>query len=411
MSQALIGIQRGTMGDHGDHGDSPDQHSPSLCPPFALPRVSRLPATWPRRLRFLPSASAATGTRLRPLARAPNRSYRMGAEGCRGGQVQGRRSAEGAEGDWFMTTHAEGDRSRGDDGDSPRSPSPMPVPDLRLWTDAFWAAVNPEVGIVGFQRSEPGWLSLPRDYAMPDFDLWYIASGRGAVQVDGVWHVFGAGDLLCLKPGDRYQRERTNDADPFQLYFAHLLPFGRQDGGLNQVLAAAWPLRLPLPHRPEFPRLFTEFFEAFATRPPRPSLFVKGLALQILDIVFEELLRVPRQAQLGVHPGVLRAKALIERSYAEPLTVPDLAVAGGLCPSHLSALFVRHLGASPFEYLLRVRIREARLLLARGVRVKEVARLTGFGSQHHFCRLFRQRTGETPTAFARQSRWHGGGDG
>jgi len=274
-----------------------------------------------------------------------------------------------------------------------------------LWTDAFRAAVTPEVSIVGFQRSEPGWISQASDYAMPDFDLWYIAAGRGAVQTDGVWHAFGAGDLLCLKPGNRYQRERTDDAAPFQLYYAHLLPFGRHDNGLNRALADVWPLHLSLPHRPELSRLFIELFEAYVTRPPQPSLTVKGLALQVLDVVFDELQRSPRQAHPGGHPGVLRVKTLIERSFAEPLSVADLAAAGGLCPSHLSALFSRHVGLSPFEYLLRVRIREARLLLARGVRVKEVAARTGFGSQQHFCRQFRHRTGQTPTAFARQSRW------
>jgi AraC-like DNA-binding protein len=275
----------------------------------------------------------------------------------------------------------------------------------RLWIDAFWAAVNPEVAIVGFQRTEPGWLSAPTDLAQPDFDLWYVASGRGAVQVDGIWRQFSAGDLLCLKPGNRYQRERTDDADPFHLYYAHLLPFGRRDGGLNEALAAVWPLQMSVLHRPEFLRLFALFFEAYATRPAHDSLTVKGLALQLLDVVFDELQHAPRGPRSGGHVGVLQAKALIETSYAEPLTIPDMAAAAGLCASHLSALFSRQMGVSPFEYLLRVRIREARLLLARGLRVKEVAQRTGFHSQHYFCRQFRQRTGQTPTDFAQQSRW------
>jgi AraC-like DNA-binding protein len=281
---------------------------------------------------------------------------------------------------------------------------------VRLWTRAFWAAVNPEVAIVGFHRSEPGWLSPPRDYVQTDFDIWYVASGRGAVQVDGTWHGFGPGDLLCLKPGTRYQRERTDDADPFQLYYTHVLPFGRRDGGLNAALAAAWPMHLPVQHRPEFLRLFTQFFEAYATRPARDSLTVKGLALQVLDAVFDELQQSPARRSPGLHGGLLQAKALIERSYADPLTMSDLARAGGLCASHLSALFSRELGVSPIEYLLRVRIREARLLLARGLRVKEVAQWTGFRSQHYFCRQFRQRAGVTPTVFARLSRWRGAGE-
>ncbi len=274
-----------------------------------------------------------------------------------------------------------------------------------LWTDAFWAAVNPAVAIVGFQRTEPGWLSQPTDFIQPDFDIWYVASGRGAVRVDGAWHDFGAGDLLCLKPGSRYQRERTDDANPFQLYYTHILPFGSPDHAFNDGLAAAWPLRLSVPHRPEFLRLFVQLFEAHVTRPTPGALTVKGLALQVLDAVFDELQHSPRRRQPGTHEGLRKAKALIESAFADPLTVSDIAAASGLCASHLSALFSRQLGVSPFEYLIRVRIREARLLLARGLRVKEVAQRTGFHSQQYFCRQFRQRTGQAPTDFARQSRW------
>lgn len=274
-----------------------------------------------------------------------------------------------------------------------------------LWSDAFRAAVNPEVAIVGFQRTEPGWFSQPTNFVQPDFDVWYVASGGGAVLVDGTWHGFGAGDLLCLKPGSRYQRERTDDANPFQLYYTHILPFGSPERGLNDVLAAAWPLRLSVPHRPEFLRLFVQLFEAYVTRPTPGSLTVKGLALLVLDAVFAELQQSPMRRQPGTHAGLRKAKALIESAYADPLTVSDIAAASDLCASHLSALFRRQLGVSPGEYLIRVRIREARLLLARGVRVKEVAQRTGFRSQQYFCRQFRQRTGQTPMDFARQSRW------
>jgi two-component system response regulator YesN len=58
------------------------------------------------------------------------------------------------------------------------------------------------------------------------------------------------------------------------------------------------------------------------------------------------------------------------------------------------------MGCPPIEYLRRVRLREARLLLARGKRVKETAHAVGFGSQHYFSRAFKQRVGMCPTEFA-----------
>jgi AraC-like DNA-binding protein len=278
-----------------------------------------------------------------------------------------------------------------------------------LWSDAFRDAVAPEPGFIGFHRAEPGWLSPVRHTVMPDFDLWYVAVGGGAVFVNGRWLTFSAGDLLCLKPGDVYERERADAADPFQVYFAHLLPFGAEDRGLNRALTAAWPLKLPVQQRPEILGLFDRLFEAYATQPGNRSLTVKGLLLQILDVVFEELRLAPAARRTGSHPGLLKARAFLEAEFAAEVRLGDVAAAADLSSSHLSALFKRQFGVSPIEHLLRVRLREAKLLLARGLRIKDVASRTGFRSQHYFCRLFHRRTGTTPTAFARAARRRGPG--
>lgn len=266
-----------------------------------------------------------------------------------------------------------------------------------LWTEAFWQAVDPVVLAAGYHRSEPDWISPRRHLVLSDFDLWYIRAGAGAVRLDGQWQDFAAGDLLVLKPGVLYQRERTVPGNPFQVYFAHLLPFGEAGERWNALLAEGWPQRLSLPHRPELRDLFQELFEAYTTRAAMPSLAVKGLALQILQVIFEELQQTPVPTTVVTPAGVLRARQVIERDYAQPLTLAALAGVANMSASHLSAEFRAVYGVPPIAYLLRVRVREAKLLLASGHAVRTVAEQVGFSSQHYFCRLFRQRTGLTPT--------------
>jgi AraC-like DNA-binding protein len=267
--------------------------------------------------------------------------------------------------------------------------------------DELYRRVDPEVLTAGFHKAEPGWISPVKDVVQTDFDIWYVAAGKGAVLIDGRWHSFEAGSLLTIAPGCSYQRERTDDADPFQIYFTHLLPFGRGRRELDRALARIWPRKMSLLHRPEFVGLFERLFEAFATRRAGLSLALKGLAMQLLHVIFEELGKGTTPDRPRADLSLLQARQMIEREYAQDLRLADIARHCGLSVSYLSALFTQHFGLPPVEYLLRVRLREARLLLARGTRVKEVADAVGFHSQHYFSRLFSKRTGSSPIRFSR----------
>ncbi len=270
----------------------------------------------------------------------------------------------------------------------------------KLWSDDFYHSVDPVTIRAGLHRAEPGWVSRRIDTHQTDFDIWYVAAGAGAVQVDGRWHDFRAGDLICLRPGSLYQRERADEAEGFRIYFAHILPFGREGHPLGAVLAEAWPVCTAVVHRPAFQSLFDRLFEAYATRVSDYSLTVTGLALQLLDAVFDELRRTgPASPQRG-GLSVLRATEFIEAHYSRRLTLADIAAHADMSPSHLSALFTQHVGCPPIDYLLRVRMREARLLLARGERVKQTAYAVGFNSLHYFSRAFKQRVGLSPAQFA-----------
>ena len=58
-------------------------------------------------------------------------------------------------------------------------------------------------------------------------------------------------------------------------------------------------------------------------------------------------------------------------------------------------------GVTPHQYLLELRIRQAKLLLSeRAATVTAVSEACGFSSVYHFCRAFKQFTGMTPKEFA-----------
>lgn len=101
--------------------------------------------------------------------------------------------------------------------------------------------------------------------------------------------------------------------------------------------------------------------------------------------------------------NALRAVATeIDRRYAEPLSLDELARRAGMSKSTFKRTFTRLFEVSPGQYLLRVRLNAARRLLETTDRlISDVALDCGFYDQSHFSRLFRRARGLTPGAYRR----------
>lgn len=271
----------------------------------------------------------------------------------------------------------------------------------KTWNEELLNAINPTTSIVGFHKAKPGWFRQFKDIIQKDFDIWYVDGGSGRILINGVWHSFERGDLLIIPPGASYQGECAAPDTAFCVYFAHILPFGSLESHLNDELACSLPLKISRMDQTELPEIFQRFFKAFVLSSPQYSLAVRGLALQLFQTIFEELDAASQNPfHMKPHRIASQAKALIENRLTERLTLAKMASKCTTSRSRLSLLFMQSYGIPPIEYLLRMRIRKAKLLLAKGERIKDVAEKTGFHSQHYFCRLFKKREGIAPTQYA-----------
>lgn len=95
-----------------------------------------------------------------------------------------------------------------------------------------------------------------------------------------------------------------------------------------------------------------------------------------------------------------KAERLLRSRFHEALSVRDLARSVGLSTSRFALLFRAWSGYAPIEYQRRLRIEEARRLLAEvSLSVAEVGRRCGFADPYHFSRVFRRIDGLPPTLY------------
>ena len=99
-------------------------------------------------------------------------------------------------------------------------------------------------------------------------------------------------------------------------------------------------------------------------------------------------------------PSLARVREQIDRHYAKPLTIEQLAALAGLSPFHFIRAFRAAFGQTPHQYLRARRLERAKELLATtAYPVTEVCGRIGFHSLGSFTTLFRRQTGETPAGY------------
>ena len=102
----------------------------------------------------------------------------------------------------------------------------------------------------------------------------------------------------------------------------------------------------------------------------------------------------------------------MQRHLDEPIRMAALAASVNLSPSRFRHLFQSQVGVGPLQYLRRLRLRRARLLVERTfLSVKEVMALVGYNDPSHFSRDFRKLHQASPAKLRGRASTAAGDDG
>lgn len=132
----------------------------------------------------------------------------------------------------------------------------------------------------------------------------------------------------------------------------------------------------------------------------------RELAEQVADLLVaqrrahDENQTVPLRQRLAAAPKLLvDALELMESNLEEPLTPLEIASYLAVSRRTLERLFQSHLGLSPAQKYLQLRLGRARIAMLRTQRsIDEVATANGFASISHFVARYREAFGRTPIA-------------
>lgn len=209
--------------------------------------------------------------------------------------------------------------------------------------------------------------------------LHYVLEGEGTFLKGGATYRVDAGDLFVIRP-EEVTTYRASAARPWQYVW-----LGFQAGETPPFL------QVPVIRQPPVRKLFESLREQCGYEHQDGRVFAL-----LYDVLWRLSQDAPPPASRQ-EPYAAYAKAYLETSYMQPVSIQKLADTLHIDRRYLTVLFREAYGEPPQAYLMRLRLEQAREFLGQGYGVTEAATLAGFSDLSNFSRQYKRQFGASPS--------------
>lgn len=232
---------------------------------------------------------------------------------------------------------------------------------------------------------------------LPEYQLNYITYGEGIFENKyGKFNV-KPGSLMIIFPGEwhrykpNYSKGWKENYIGFQGKFASAFmtkPYFKKQQPVIQV-----------GEKEEILDTLIKIFNLTEKEQPGFQQIASGLIIKLLGY----LVAFGKQKEFKgkkIVPIVEEARYIMRKEIQKNFDLEDFARQHNIGYSYFRRMFKNFTGISPRQYYLQLKIMRAKeLLLSTEKTVKEISYELGFDSIHYFSRLFKKKTGKTPTDF------------
>lgn len=226
-----------------------------------------------------------------------------------------------------------------------------------------------------------------------------LLSGRSTALCDGRYYPIHPGDLFIAFPWQVHGYEGSRNCEAIVLE----IPSSAQPAAFRDVLSQSIP-STPLLHRETWEHtnintLIQMGFEEKSRTEPVMLGYVHLILGKLLPLL------VTKERPTGSANALQNILEYLNDHYTEPLTRTDLSIAVGYSESYLSHLFTDMLHTTLSDYILSLRLDDARRLLRESsVPISRIAGSLGFGTIRSFNRAFQKKMAMTPSAYRAAAR-------
>lgn len=232
---------------------------------------------------------------------------------------------------------------------------------------------------------------FPR-HSHDQFGIGLFAFG-GHVSWSGIGTVrASAGDVIMLNPGEMHDgRPLNDDARGWRIIYIDPAVLARE---VEEELIGPKEIVRPVAQDPVLARQFARLFACLTSSSADRLAKEESLLRSLIYILRKHA--GARPLHRGPSPCVAKAIERLHSFPEEPASLAELAALSGVSRFQLLRGFAGEVGITPHAYLVQLRVRLARRLLANGLPPAQAAVQAGFADQSHLTRAFVRQVGITP---------------
>ena len=277
----------------------------------------------------------------------------------------------------------------------------------------------------GKQDSKRPWRNVRR--VTEEYILYFVIEGEIFLEEDGTPYHLTPGDFFLLEPGKLHFGTQYSRCVFYYVHFRHpeikkRLCEPRDAESEEKRAHAAWRIAAeggPFPEETvSIPKRyhigeaadiahFSNLFEQLLARQALRLEHFNALGAAALCEILISLARLRGRMLLhGKTRGEITAERLnavlayLRTNYKRPLTSRDIEKDLAYNFDYLNQLFSKHLHISVFRLLESIRMEEAiHILKTQSLSVKAIAREVGYSDEAYFSKVFKKRTGRTPSEY------------
>jgi len=246
----------------------------------------------------------------------------------------------------------------------------------------------------------PCFYAVSPDHSHPAYSFFLNFDDQTQIAANGELFHSEPGKILAVDPGALHH-ETMSDKPP-----RYIGIFVDQDYFESELCRYPDIRRQPFAFRsfspgPELIILLKEFMREADGKLPGRDALLEAIGIRIVHSIIRAAFSIPVGTdRIGDRLEIHRVVEHLHRHYEEKLTVADLAGIAAMSSAHFSRVFRRETGHPPLDYLIRIRLQKARLLLMAGDdNITEIALKCGFATPSHFAACFQRHCGTTPSDY------------